>query len=301
MSKDNKPLPDGDARFPKSFSLARNRALKKAAIWTGAICTTAFGLVLLTGGLLGANHGFTTKIDRGSSLDQIVLRENRQQAGQRDQDGVYFLNAEGLTNAKPTRAEKVLEFCSDLYEDPDLAGNHVLVDEEGNQRALAYTFYLENASQRAEPQNFTFYISLDAYIAPSNAGAANPYSYLRVLVYRNVEGSGLHEHTFYAAPNDQGMGTVDGGPNDLRECLSDWAEAKEGDKTLRRPTFFDGEVGYCKNFASNTSELIREDDLIEKGQVIRYTIVTYFEGLDPDCIGAYPNNSSLSLSAHFGD
>lgn len=300
MSKEPKQVPDSGAHFPKTFSLARNRAVRKAAIWTGAICTGAFGVILLAGGLLGANHGFTTKIDRGSSLDKIVLKESRNAQGQTDDQGVYFLNAEGLTNAKPTQADKVFTFCEGLYGKEDLAGSNVLIDESGNQRALAYTFYLENTSDKVEPQNFTFYISLSAYIAPSNTGAANPYSYLRIIVYRNVEGSGSHDHTVYGAPNDQGMGTVEG-ENDLRECISAWNEVKQGDKTVRQPTYFDGDKGYCENFSSNTGELIRNDDRIEKGQTIRYTIVTYFEGLDPDCVGAYPMNSSLSLSAHFGD
>lgn len=302
MSKDKQPLPDDNsARFPKTFSLARNRAVKKAAIWTGVSCLAAFGIVLLIGGLIGGGHGFTTKIDRGSSLDQIVLKENRGIPGERDANGVYFLNAEGLTNAKPTQAEKVLQFCSTLYDKEDLAGTNVFLDESGNQRALAYTFYLENASEKAEAQNFTFYISLSAYIAPTNAGAKNPYSYLRVIVFRNVEGSGTHDHTIYGAPNDQGYGTVDGGANDLRECISAYREVKEGESTLRESLYYDGEEGYCVNFSSNTNELIREDDRIEKGQTLRYTIVTYFEGLDPDCAGSYPENSSLSLSAHFGD
>lgn len=301
MSKEPKPVPENDAKFPGMFSLARNRALKKAAIWTLASSATLFGLVCLVGGIVGNNRGFTTRIDRGSSLKDIVLKSTKNHAaGSVDEDGVYFLAAEGLTNARPTTAEKVFGFCKDLYKLEDLSGTNVLYDDAGSQLALAYTFYLGNASE-TEDQNFTFYISLGAYSAPTNVKANNPYAYLRVLVYANVEGQGTHAHTIYAAPSDRGIGTVDGGENDLRECLSEYTDVTVDGTTLRRPTYFDEDVGYCTNFSPNTAEIIRQDSKIEKKSILRYTIVTYFEGNDYECRGDFPEGAGLSLSAHFGD
>ena len=300
MSKDNKPTPDKDVRFPKTFSLARNRALKRGALWVGGVSATIFAVVLLFGGLAGANQGFTTTIDRGSAVESVVLRASNQPS-ERDKDGVYYLHADGLQNAKPTGVAKVLDFCKGLYPLLDLSGAHIL-EEDGVQYAFAYTFYLDNVSEDKD-QNFTFYISLDAYSAPVNLGANNPYSYLRILVYANVEGSGSHDHTIYAAPSDRGLGTVEGGKGDLRECLAAFTEEAQPDGSLLRESINvpEGESGYCVSFNANTKEVVREEKTIHAKETLRYTIVTYFEGEDYDCAKQAPSGASITLSAHFGD
>ncbi len=299
MSKDKKPSPESNVRFPKTFSLARNRALKRGAIWTGAVCTGGFAVILLFGGLAGSNHGFTTTIDRGSSVENVVLRTNT--AAERGNDGVYYLHAEGLSNAKPTGASAVLDFCKGLYDKPDLSGPNVF-EKDDVQYAFAYTFYLDNVSDEKD-QTFTFYVSLDAYSAPVNVGANNPFSYLRVLVYTNLDGTGEHNHTFYGAANSQGLGTVEGGKEDLRECLVGTAyDPQEDGSELRRPLSVPPEEDpYCVSFREDNAEIIREERTIHPQETLRYTIVTYFEGEDPDCAKTAPDGASITLSAHFGD
>ena len=300
MSKDKKPTPEDGARFPSSFSLARNRAIKRGALWVGGISLTAFAVILLFGGIAGANQGFTTTIDRGSNVDSVVLRAVK--AASQDDNGVYFLHAEGLTNAKPTSVRRVLEFTKGLYDRLDLAGENILSIGDV-QYAFAYTFYLDNVSEEKE-QRFTFYVSLDAYTAPSNLGANNPYSYLRLLVYANLEGSGRHDHTFYAAPNDLGQGTVEGGKDDLREALAEYddsARDEEGNTLRESVNVPEGEQPYCVSFADNTKEILREETTLEPKKTMRYTIVAYFEGEDPDCEKQAPSGASITFSAHFGD
>ena len=295
MSKEVKPTPESGARFPKMFSLARNRALKRVAFWVGGVSLGCFGIIALFAGLLGGHHGFTTQIDRGAKIQEIVLKNTRNHGGAVDDDGVYFLRAEGLNNAKPVETAEVLKFCQDeLYGDENLSGSHVLEDVAGGQRAYAYTFYLSNTSQEKDLE-YTFLLNLDSYSSPSNSGSKNPYAYLRVMVFANSDMT-QHEHTIYGALSDQSTGTVDGGAEDRRECISDFVV----DHDLRKPTVKDGEVGYCTPFG-NGMELIREDRRILKGETVRYTIVTYFEALDPECSGPHPQGASLSMSAHFGD
>ena len=292
MSKDKKPTPDNGTRFPSLFSFARNRALKRGALWVGGSCLVTFSAVLLIGGIAGSNQGFTTTIDRGANIDSVVLRTAA--PAERGDDGVYYLHAEGLKTAKPTGVAKVLDFCKGLYDMLDLNGQNVL-EKDGVQYAFAYTFYLQNVSEEKD-QTFTS--------APTNLGAVNPYAYLRLLIYANVEGSGTHDHVFYAAPNDLGQGTVEGGKDDLRECLAEYDDSQkdaEGN-TLRKPVNVpEGEDPYCVNFGSDTREIIRQENVLKKKQTMRYTIVAYFEGEDPDCERHAPNGASITFSAHFGD
>ncbi len=296
MAKEQNPEPKNGARFPSAFSLARNRAVKKVALWVGGVSLATFSVVLLFGGLIGGHHGFTTRIDRGSTLEHVTLSA-RNKGVEKDEQGVYFLKAEGLSNAKPTTAQEVYDkLCRPLFDQQDIGGEHILNVENGEgQRAFAYTFYLENTSQEKD-QNYTFYISLDSYSAPNNNGAKNPYSYLRVGVFRNVEGDGKHDHVWYGALSDQGTGTAED-PNDRREAIAGIPESNPRVATFTDPL---SNQRWCEAFGS-TKELVREDATIHKGETIRYTIVTYFEGTDFDCAGSYPEGAGVSLSAHFGN
>ena len=297
MSKKTEPTPESGVRFPKTFSLARTRALKRVIPWVGGISLLGVGLISIVAVFAGNGHGFTTKIDRGGQLKDVVLKDRAGGTAETDEDGVYYLNAEGLTNAFPTTAEVILPQVKEAWENPDanMDGSYTFYNDGGRQIGLAYTFYLENTSLE-EKQNYTFYLSLDAYSSPTNA-AVSPYAYLRTVVYTSEEDGSAVTHTVFAAPNDLGQGTAEG-PEDTRECISTYSESKGG--TIRTPIYKDEGNGYCTNFGAKLEEIVRMDEVLEPAQVRRYTILTYFEGNDPDCYGSYPENAGITLTAHFG-
>lgn len=298
MSKNTEPTPDKDVRFPKTFSLARTRALKRVIPWLGGVSLVGAGLIAIVALFAGNGHGFTTKIDRGGALKDVVLKTTRGGgAPQVDENGVYYLNAKGLQNAFPTTAEVILPAIKAAWTDPniDMDGSYAFHNDGDQGIGLAYTFYLENSSA-TEKQNYTFYLSLDAYSAPTNA-AVSPYAYMRAVVYTSNEDGSEATHTVFAAPNDLGQGTAEG-IDDTRECISTYVESQQGQ--IRTPLYKDEGNGYCTNFGSKTDELVRMDETLLPQQVRRYTILTYFEGNDPDCYGAYPENAGVTLTAHFG-
>ncbi|MBQ7249848.1 MAG: hypothetical protein IJS37_00660 [Bacilli bacterium] len=298
MSKHTEPTPDKDARFPKTFSLARTRALKRVIPWVGGVSLVGAGLIAVVAVFAGNGHGFTTKIDRGGDLKDVVLKATRG-GGEAsvDDDGVYYLNAKGLENAFPTTAEVILPAVANAWNDPEvnMDGSYTFYNDGDQQIGLAYTFYLQNSSAE-EKQNYTFYLSLDAYSSPTNA-AVSPYAYMRAVVYTSNEDGSEATHTVFAAPNDLGQGTAEG-ETDTRECISTYSESKKG--TIRTPIYLDEGNGYCTNFGPKVEELVRMDETLEPKQVRRYTILTYFEGYDPDCYGSYPENAGITLTAHFG-
>ena len=296
MSKKIEPTPDKDVRFPKTFSLARTRALKRIIPWVGGVSLLGAGLISIVAVFAGNGQGFTTKIDRASDLKDVVLRARPGgEQPQVDEDGVYYLNAKGLQKAYPTTAEYVLKRVKDVWADPaiNMDGSYTIYNAGDQEVALAYTFYLENTSSE-EKRNYTFYLSLDAYRAPSNA-AISPYAYMRAVVYTsNEDGTGA-THTVYAAPNGQGTGTAEG-MDDNRECISTMLTKTP----VRSPDYLDEGNGYCTNFTEDPKELVRQDEALEPLEIRRYTILTYFEGYDPDCSGATPENAGVTLTAHFG-
>ena len=296
MSKKIEPTPDKDVRFPKTFSLARTRALKRIIPWVGGVSLLGVGVISIVAVFAGNGQGFTTKIDRASDLKDVVLKTRPGgDTPEQGEDGVYYLNAKGLQKAYPTTAEYVLQHVKDVWNDPrvNMDGSYTIYNDGDQEVALAYTFYLENTSQE-QKRNYTFYLSLDAYRAPTNA-AVSPYAYMRAVVYTSNEDGTEVTHTVYAAPNDQGTGTVEG-IDDTRECISTMATKTP----VRSPAYLDEGNGYCTNFADDKSELVRRDESLDPLQVRRYTILTYFEGYDPDCYGATPDNAGVTLTAHFG-
>ena len=297
MSKKIEPTPDNTAKFPKGFSLARTRALKRIIPWVGGVSVLGAGLIAVVAVFAGNGHGFTTKIDRGGNLRDVVLRDRTGGEAAVDEEGVYYLNAKGLENAFPTTAEVILPQIKAAWEDPkvDMSGSYVILDKDARQIGFAYTFYLDNVSKE-EKQNYTFYLSLDAYSAPTNA-AVSPYAYMRAVVYTSKADGTDVKHTVFAAPNDLGQGTAEGA-DDTRECISTYTKSKDG--TIRTPKYKDEGNGYCTNFSDKYEELVRMDETLLPEESRRYTILTYFEGNDPDCYGAYPENAGITLTAHFG-
>lgn len=274
---------------------------KRLRLLSFAIGTISFlGLVaqLLCASMVKEN-GFVAKLDFAPRQHHLLLHENRPSSEDQYSDPLRRIVASGLSNARPTQAKKALEFYSSLREE-DLSGTKIYADGQGDcQYALVFTFYLENVSADVD-ESFSFRVSLHDVEPPHN-DATHPYSYLRLVVYSNPLDDKAHRHTFFAAANSIGEGTVEGGETDTRECISEYERSTDGESVLRKPLFRDEGEGFCENFRSQSDSIIALPFSLAPRQVMRFSLLAYFEGFDPDCIREAPLGSSLGLTIFIGE
>ena len=284
----------------QTSAVGRNARSRKIARSLAIGCLSVATLVCAIGYLMGSASGFTIQIDQSAAFRKDLVLHSGQAISQIGEDGVSYLSAEGVENAKPTTARKVFAFLDQLLEEGEANGTSVFSEVQGIQHALAYTFSLSNISDASV--KLAFSVRVDSYLPPRNPEANNPFSYLRLITCVNHESQQHCSTHIYASPNDEGIGTSDGGSADLRECISEYREVKLPDgEILREPSFFVENNGFCENFLQKGDELMRESHIISAKETMRFTIATYFEGLDPDCAKSAPLGCRLSLSACIGE
>ncbi len=276
----------------RATNAVKSEKALKLSIAILAACAITLGIILILGQLIGTQPGFSVQIDGSAKVrKEVYLRSARTDASR--------LFGQGLANAKPTTADKVLRYFDAINEDESLNGTHILSNASGAQHALFYTFYLVNASD--VEQEFNFSIQLDAYLPPRNLDVNHPYSYLRIITFIGESNGAQFETTIYGAANDQGIGTEES-PLDNREAISTFETVSDGETfTYRKPTYFGNSTGFCNNFLENGPSIISQNRSILPQTVTRYSIALYLEGNDPDCTRSAPEGCRMSLSARFGD
>ncbi len=279
---------------PKDQSPAKR--LRVLSLSIAAISFMGLAAQLLCASMV-QEGGIVAKLDLKSQEHHLVLHETNPSSEQERKDPSRRVVASGLVNAKPTQAKRALDFYSSLREE-DLTGAKVLNDANG-EYALVFTFYVENVSEDVD-ESFSFHVGLHDVSAPQNE-ATHPYSYLRLVVYANPLSSQSHRHTFFAAPNDLGEGTVEGGENDNRECISEYERLNERGQVLRKPIYHDEKEGYCQKFLPDVNRLIAMPCSLGPRQTMRFSVLVYFEGFDPDCIREAPVGAKMGLTAYFGE
>jgi hypothetical protein len=299
-AKPKDPLPDTSTPSDTSRRYARRQKQKRIALIVtsvGAVGTLMLGIIAFLGRVSGQ---FTIRLDQHTISQNLKLSENRTSGSMSD-----VLLAAGLDNAYTTTAKDVLGYVDSLKDEEDLSGSHNYSRAMSGQSdaspvnlALVYTFYAINSSA-SDPVTYRLSMAIDSYTSPENS-AVQPYSYLRVALYENAcaaEGEEeTHAFTVYANANQQGHGTKSGGDSDYRECLSDFSMVDN----LRLARYdYDGNHGYCDEFVGNMQIFDRENVTVEPLQTMRYTVVVWLEGADPDCYGQPPEGSSFTFTMTF--
>src|SRR5574344_43915 len=206
-------------------------------------------------------------------------------------DESSYLRAQGLTSADVIAADVLPD---DAEIDSDVGGS------KNGPNYLAYTFYIKNTS--TEKVSYNVSVNIDDYKSPTNQ-AVSLIAILRMRVYENlVVGDTItHSMTTYAKASSTPF-TKDDGTVEDRDPISLGTVLSNGKKIL--PTEISGNmkaenVGFAEPFASTSVACERlYSDLPTQG-IVRYTVVTWLEGNDPDCIGKEPLNSSVTFSMHF--
>lgn len=298
-TKPNDPVQD-DTLSDTSKRYARRKKQKRIALIVtsvGAVGVLMLGIIAFLGRVSGQ---FTIRLNQHTISQNLKLSEDRSDGSMTD-----LLLATGLDNAYTTTAKDVLNYVDTFKDDEDLSGNHNYSRAVSGQSdaapvnmALIYTFYATNTSA-SDPVSYTISMAIDSYTSPTNA-AVQPYSYLRVALYENLcaaEGEEeTHNFTVYATPNQKGQGTSVGGSEDYRECLSDYSTVDN----LRLARYdYDGNHGYCEEFAGNMQIFDRSAITIDPLSTMRYTVAVWLEGADPECYGQPPEGSSFTFTMTF--
>lgn len=279
--------------YPTSAKYARRRKQRNVALivaGVGAVGVLMLGIISFLGRVSGV---FTIKMDPRVAPSTMKLFDKV------DGTASELLTANGLANAHVTTAERVLDYVDTLKTNNDLHGSNNMtqtttVNGEASSidTALVFTFYAENVSD-TEDAIFDYSLVIDDYTSPTNS-AVQPYSYLRVAIYENLydeNNNGTHDCTIYAldSVNKNAAG-------DYRECLSTYKTVD----SVREPRYtYDGGDGYCESFEDAYTIANKSAITLAPTKKLRYTVVAWFEGNDPDCYGSAPEGSSITLSMSF--
>ena len=279
--------------YPTSAKYARRRKERNIALIVAGVGLTGvlmLGIISFLGNVSGQ---FTIKMDPRVAPTTMKLLD-------KPVDGTHkeLLTAEGLSNAQVTTASRVFEYVDTLKEDNELYGSHNMTktittngEETSLDFALVYTFYAENVSEN-EDAIFDYQMTIDDYTSPTNA-AYQPYTYLRVALFENLyvaEGNGKHDVSIYALEN-----TNLNANNDYRECLS----TSHTVDSHRSPAYTYQGNGYCEPFEDPYTIFNRQGITLEPRKIMRFTVVAWLEGNDPECRGDAPEDCSFTFSMSF--
>lgn len=183
-------------------------------------------------------------------------------------------------------------YLADGSFDTDIGGDKSTTMTVGKGSATAfyvYTFFVKNVGSSLIQYYYGFNLTGDT--ADSTDGLRLT-DIIRIRVYQNLytEDTAAITHSYidYTQKNELGENTT---------LTGDY-------KNYYDNSLLEAEAGTLKYFDTASSNFIVSDDSpyrLEQGGVLRYTIVIWVEGNDPDTIGKdYPEEASLRLSAYIG-
>lgn len=287
------PLKPLEVEVPRFVRLRKRRR----AAWIVLGVSFAGCLVMAIVAFLGQNFGrYTIRLDNSGNAT-LTMAQNlaTQQSGSLDiEGGTTFLDLRGLSTNNLTQADDLPapeELDSDVTES-NLAAKKALQDDT-SKYYFVYTFYLKNLGAVTVPYNAS--MNVESATEPTNLDVScSLESIIRIRVFENVFVSGnepTHNMVTYAKKK-----TVPKGSS------SDFEPQELISKANAEYSY---NQGYATNFLyddGNPKDIVvfSGDREIEKEQIIRYTIVMWLEGNDPDCDDVVqPDGGTLSLAMHF--
>lgn len=325
--------PKHNERYTRGAKYARRKRNRRIALIVAAVSAlgvSTLGIIAFLGRVSG---NFTIRVDprRSDPLISLSLLPNSGPT-------TTFLKANGLSAATPAGGDTVYNYVSEFFKG-DVKRNEngqPLVDSEGNfipngghlsgentlkkkirsnqeevtlDQAIVYTFYLRNEDFR--PIDYTMSMNLSAYTQPTNQ-ANQPTDYLRIMIFENEvlnmsdPSSEKHDCTVYGAVSSSTYNTAYGAANgftDHRECISQYYNPETHKTfTVRDPSLdkVAAMQGYCEPFLTTNDRLFEKRGIhLATAGVMRYTIVCWLEGYDPECFGTPPQGVEIAFDIHF--
>jgi hypothetical protein len=266
------------------------RRKRKIIAWiafgVGAVGCAVFAIIAFLGQVSG-NFSITL-----NQVDQVKLGMSTESGFTDPASETSYLRAVGLTSASAISADI-------MPEDSELDSN--VGGPKNGPNYLVYTFFIKNTSTAKVSYNVS--LNIDSYKNPKNQ-AVSLLAILRMRVYENLvnaDSTLTHSMKTYGqaatAPFTKSDGTIE-----YRDPISLCTKYSDGTKVL--PTTLEGNmkaenVGWCDPFESNTVAYDRIYTDLPSQDVVRYTVVVWLEGNDPDCIGDEPVGASVTFSMHF--
>jgi hypothetical protein len=233
----------------------------------------------------------------------IKLNQVEAHLGLSDDDGfsttTSYLTASGLPQGYEFTADKLPE--SEVFDDNTGGDKSSDVrDEKGNlmyQEYFGMTFFMKNFAE--DTAAFHVAMNIDDYKTPSNQ-AHSLLESLRVRVYENIYTGTTETHnceTYALMASSTNWFTLPDGTTETRECIGKETTSSDGTRTPNAKKAINN--GFCTNFESTKIIFGRDYNRMTSKMVIRYSVVMWVEGDDPEGFGVQPQGSSITLSMHF--
>ena len=254
-------------------------------------------IVTLVGGIVIASLVIISYL--GSVSGNYTIRLNRDDRQLSIADNLEFKNATSRLRAEQIDSSypcTIDELPSDEELDKDNSASHNGLSGFDNGTYLAYTFYLKNVG--TTPLSYNVKVDIESMIISSPSNTLGLDELLRVMIYENVvnftsdgEAYSNHDKKIYAKKVSSADRIVTDENNSIitdAECVSRY----NGEQTVclgsRAPE-------RAINFQEGTT-IINYLNSISENQIIRYTVVMWLEGEDPDCAGIAPVGAGITLS-----
>lgn len=256
---------------PQMEAYAKKKRRKKIAwivLSVGFVGTASLGIIAFIGQYSG--HFTVSLVSRDVSLS---LSTNESIS-----DPTTNLRSIGLPGTYPTAAD-ALPTDSQVDSNEGGSKNSKFYDglEHGSDQYFAYTFFAENAGVNDVPYHLVMQIDDNklSYVS----GAVNLLYIIRLRIFENAMVNGqddTHSQTTYAFR--------DSATNDGRAIISPGSNKEENLKS-------------AEIFASDSVVFNLPRTFYTKTKM-RFTVVAWLEGWDPDCSSSEPLGASLTFSLH---
>ena len=275
---------------------AKRRKRRNIAIAVGSTSAAVLAMLMIIAFLGRVSGNFTISIDPRDFSNRLGL------SYEVDGSMTSTMLGSGLSEAKPVAASQVFNHIDSFDSSAQLSGENSLYEGEGDSRrnyALVYTWYLRNKTDDEVTYRVTLNVS--DYVSPTNE-AIEPYEYLRVAVFVNPVltfpgAEQTHDYTVYGLQS-RTAGTAED-DDDVRECISQFSTDEDG---RRNPMSTDNQKssGYCTPFLDTKGRIFDLSGMtIAPSAAVRYTLVAWLEGYDPECRGKAPEGASMTFSLEY--
>ena len=262
----------------------RKRKRKKIAAIVASICS-GLAVIMILVAFLGFHVGsFTVKL-RQSNVKLILTQDTTSATdGKTEMEGASTDNASTYLMVSSLPG---FELHTDLMlQDHDRIDNAetdymdgALINPKTNKIVslyyFKYTFFIKNIGQVAADYRFNLRIAENQQ--PTNVHSYGYDDILRVRLYENI-GDSHNYKTFAKPPRDGAEGHLD-----------------ENGKMVYEEKISKAGTMYATNFIDTSNIVNLDQDNFQKGNYIRYTILVWLEGSDPQCEKDPPVGGSIKL------
>ena len=266
------------------LNYVKKRKRRKAAAIISSICAGGLAILMIVA-FLGYRVGsFTVKLKQSNV--KLALTQDTQSAtdGKTEQEGTdtknntTYLMVSSLPAFEVHTDYKLQDHDKIDNEDYDYLTGALIDPKTGEAKYLyyfKYTFYIKNIGSVVAAYDFDIHISENQ--KPTNINSYGYDDLLRVRLYENSDNQ--HKFETYAKPARDG---TQGHLNDKGEMVYDELVWSGSDK-------------YCTSFVDDNTIVEIHHPFLNPGEYVRYTILVWLEGTDPQCDGIAPDGGSIKL------